>query len=139
LRVEKKIDPVTGDETKRESLLFPRYHQLQVVEALVGSAKVEGPGHRYLAQHSAGSGKTNSIAWTAHRLSTLHHDNGDKVFVSVIVVTDRTVLDSQLSEAIYQIEHKQGMVVPIKDSKGSDSKSKQLTKALTEGAPIITV
>jgi type I restriction enzyme, R subunit len=139
LSVEKKIDPVTKDETKRESLLFPRYHQLQVVEAMVGSAKVEGPGNRYLAQHSAGSGKTNSIAWTAHRLSTLHHDNGDKVFDSVIVVTDRTVLDSQLSEAIYQIEHKQGMVVPIKDSKNSESKSKQLTKALTQGAPIITV
>ena len=97
-----------------------------------------GPGHRYLIQHSAGSGKTNSIAWTAHQLSTLHRPDGAKAFDSVIVVTDRTVLDSQLQDAIKQIDAKSGVVVAI-DAAGSGSKSERLAAALTAKAPIIVV
>lgn len=135
---DKRTDPVTGDVTVSQSLLFPRYHQWESVTQLVATAREEGPGHRYLIQHSAGSGKTNSIAWTAHQLSTLHSASGAKVFDSVIVVTDRTVLDDQLQEAIYQIDHKSGVVVPITRG-GNDSKSTALTKALTDRAQIIIV
>jgi type I restriction enzyme R subunit len=134
----KETDAVTGEVTSHQSLLFPRFHQWESVTSLVSTAKVEGPGHRYLIQHSAGSGKTNSIAWTAHQLSSLHTDAGAKVFDSVIVVTDRTVLDDQLHDAIYQIDHKSGVVVPITKG-GSDSKSAALTKALTDRAQIIIV
>lgn len=134
----KDTDPVTGSVTVQQSLLFPRFHQWESVTSLVQAAREEGPGHRYLVQHSAGSGKTNSIAWTAHQLSSLHNDAGKKVFDSVIVVTDRTVLDDQLQDAIYQIDHKSGVVVPITRG-GSDSKSAALTKALTDRAQIIIV
>lgn len=138
LQAEKTADPVTGDVTKKETLLFPRYHQWESVTELVAAARSEGPGHRYLIQHSAGSGKTNSIAWTAHQLSTLHRPDGSKVFDSVIVVTDRTVLDSQLQEAIKQIDAKTGVVIGI-DGKASGSKSKQLSDALSSGKQIIVV
>ncbi|HEY8588725.1 MAG TPA: type I restriction endonuclease, partial [Naasia sp.] len=114
----KETNPVTGEVTVRQSLLFPRFHQWESVTGLVAAARTEGPGHRYLIQHSAGSGKTNSIAWTAHQLSSLHDDVGKKVFDSVIVVTDRTVLDDQLQSAIYQIDHKLGVVVPITRGSG---------------------
>ncbi|CAN5290392.1 DEAD/DEAH box helicase family protein [soil metagenome] len=134
----KETDPVTGEVTQRESLLFPRFHQWESVTQLVAAAREEGPGHKYLIQHSAGSGKTNSIAWTAHQLSTLHDDSGAKVFDSVIVVTDRTVLDDQLQDAIYQIDHKSGVVVPITRGSG-ESKATLLTKALAGGAQIIIV
>jgi len=137
LQVDKSVDPVTGDVVKRESLLFPRYHQWESVTQLVATAKTEGPGHRYLIQHSAGSGKTNSIAWTAHQLSTLHNDDGSKVFDSVIVVTDRTVLDSQLQDAIKQIDAKTGVVAGIES--GGGSKSAALAAALKTGTQIIVV
>ncbi len=94
-----------GRKTKKESLIFPRYHQWDLVRKLIQGSRDEGPGHKYLAQHSAGSGKSNSIAWTAHQLSSLYNDAGEKVFHSVIVVTDRTVLDAQLQDTIYQFEH----------------------------------
>lgn len=137
LQLEKSIDPVTGVAVKRESLLFPRFHQWESVTHLVSSARGEGPGYRYLIQHSAGSGKTNSIAWTAHQLSTLHRDDGSKVFDSVIVVTDRTVLDSQLQDAIKQIDAKTGVVVGIDNSGGS--KSTALAAALAASTQIIVV
>ncbi|GAA1495327.1 type I restriction endonuclease subunit R [Paeniglutamicibacter kerguelensis] len=137
LQVSDKTDPVTGERDLRKSLLFPRYHQWDVVNQLIETARSEGPGHRYLIQHSAGSGKTNSIAWTAHQLSSLHGAGNEKLFDSVIVVTDRTVLDSQLQDAIYQIEHKSGVVVPIRGNAGS--KSAELTAALTARTPIIIV
>ncbi len=137
LEVSKNIDPVTNLQIKRESLLFPRYHQWESVTQLVRAARREGAGHRYLIQHSAGSGKTNSIAWTAHQLSTLHQPSGEKVFDSVIVVTDRTVLDSQLQSAIKQIDAKSGVVVGIESM--SESKSKQLAAAVASKAPIIVV
>lgn len=136
-RVEVEIDPDTGKKTRTPKLIFPRYHQWRAVTRLLEAAAAEGPGHRYLIQHSAGSGKTNSISWLAHQLSGLHA--GDrKVFDTVIVVTDRTVLDAQLSEAIRQIDHQQGLVVAITRD-GGESKSAELTRALTEGAPIVIV
>lgn len=93
-----------------------------------------GPGQSYLIQHSAGSGKSNSIAWLAHRLASLHDEQDGKVFDAVIVVTDRTVLDAQLQETIYQFEHKQGVVVRVKDT---GVKTEQLVEALLTQAPII--
>ena len=95
----KEVEDWKGLKSKKEALIFPRYHQWDLVRSLLNATRMEGPGHKYLAQHSAGSGKSNSIAWTAHQLSSLYDDNGKKVFRSVIVVTDRTVLDSQLQDA----------------------------------------
>lgn len=137
LKVSDKTNPVTGEREIRKSLLFPRYHQWDVVNQLIETARTEGPGHRYLVQHSAGSGKTNSIAWTAHQLSALHDASDEKIFDSVIVVTDRTVLDSQLQDAIYQIEHKSGVVLPVRGNSGS--KSAELTEALIARRAIIVV
>jgi type I restriction enzyme R subunit len=137
LVITESMDPVTGKKTKSESLLFPRYHQWRAVTKLVETTKLEGAGKKYLIQHSAGSGKTNSIAWTAHQLSTLHDDSGTKVFDSVIVVTDRTVLDSQLQDAIKQIDAKSGVVTAISNKEGS--KSAQLENALKANSPIIVV
>src|SRR5699024_4332935 len=90
---EKKITTRRGVKRhKKETLIFPRYHQLDVVRKLVASAREKGAGHNYLVQHSAGSGKSNSIAWLAHRLSSLHDAADEKVFDSVVVITDRRVL-----------------------------------------------
>jgi type I restriction enzyme R subunit len=117
--------------TVKETMIFPRYHQLDAVRELVKNTKQNGAGHNYLIQHSAGSGKSNSIAWLAHRLSSLHNDNDEKVFDSVIVITDRRVLDQQLQNTIYQFEHKQGVVQKI------DENTQQLAKALSGGVPVI--
>jgi len=115
----------------KETLIFPRYHQLDSVRQLVAHAREHGPGRNYLVQHSAGSGKSNSIAWLAHRLSNLHDAKDRKIFASVIVVTDRRVLDQQLQNTIYQFDHKQGVVQKI------DEDTRQLVQALAEGTPII--
>lgn len=128
-----------GRKTKKETLIFPRYHQWDLVRSLVQASRVEGPGHKYLAQHSAGSGKSNSIAWTAHQLSSLYNDAGEKVFHSVIVVTDRTVLDDQLQDTIYQFEHADGVVEKINRDTGQGSKSEKLAAALERAQPIIVV
>ena len=115
----------------KESMIFPRYHQLNAVRSLINHAKAHGSGHNYLVKHSAGSGKSNSIAWLAHRLSTLHDEQDCKIFDSVVVITDRRVLDQQLQKTIYQFEHKQGVVEKI------DEDTRQLVKALSSGTPII--
>jgi len=115
----------------KETMIFPRYHQLDVVRDLVANSRQKGAGHNYLIQHSAGSGKSNSIAWLAHRLSCLHNEHDEKVFDSVIVITDRRVLDQQLQDTIYQFEHKQGVVQKI------DENTQQLAKALSGNVPII--
>lgn len=129
---ERMIDTPTGKRTvKREAMIFPRYHQLDAVRKLVGHARAHGSGRNYLVQHSAGSGKSNSIAWLAHRLASLHDANDGKVFDSVIVITDRRVLDQQLQNTIYQFEHKTGVVEKI------DENTQQLAKALAGGTPII--
>lgn len=141
LETKSERDPDTGQETKKTTLVFPRYHQWEAVSSLIAAAREEGPGHRYLIQHSAGSGKTNSIAWTTHQLSNLHDDAGDPVFDGVIVITDRTVLDNQLQEAITQIDHKSGVVETINkdlaNEGGHTSKSGQLAAALLAGRRII--
>ena len=127
----KEVDGPDGRPVTKESLIFPRFHQLDAVLRLVKTAAEEGAGQTYLIQHSAGSGKSNSIAWAAHRLSSLHDAKDEKVFSSVIVITDRKVLDRQLQETISQFEHKTGVVRKI------DQDSQQLADALNAGAPII--
>lgn len=138
LQIEEKED-WEGRKYKKETLIFPRYHQWDVVNKLVEAARSEGPGHKYLIQHSAGSGKSNSIAWVAHQLSSLTLDSGAKQFDSVIIVTDRTVLDDQLQETIYQFEHTDGVVGRINRKEGDGSKSEKLAAALEASQPIIIV
>ncbi len=128
-----------GRKTKKETLIFPRFHQWDLVTQLVRASREEGPGHRYLAQHSAGSGKSNSIAWTAHQLSSLYDEQGEKVFHSVIVVTDRTVLDDQLQDTISQFEHADGVVGRINRDEGQGSKAEKLAYALGHSQPIVIV
>ncbi|MEO9322279.1 type I restriction endonuclease [Nocardioides sp. C4-1] len=143
VEVKDDVDPITGAKSKKTTLLFPRFHQWELVTNLLATVKVEGPGHRYLGQHSAGSGKTNSISWTAHGLSTLHDDQNEKVFDSVIVVTDRNVLDDQLQTAIKQIEGTDGTVAKINIEEahnlGQTSKSGLLAQQLLSGKLIIIV
>ncbi|MCY4433903.1 MAG: type I restriction endonuclease, partial [bacterium] len=133
--IERRDEKVYGESgartVRRETLVFPRYHQLDAVHSLVETAQAEGSGNNYLIQHSAGSGKTNSISWLSHRLASLHTEADDKVFDCVLVITDRRVLDRQLQDAIYQIEHKQGVVQAI------DEDSKQLAQALVDGTKIV--
>ena len=138
LHIEEK-EAWDGLKTKKESLIFPRYHQWNVVNKLVAAARTEGTGHKYLIQHSAGSGKSNSIAWVAHQLSTLFDNQGEKLFHSVIVVTDRTVLDDQLQDTIYQFEHADGVVGRINNKEGDGTKSEKLAGALETSQPIIIV
>jgi type I restriction enzyme R subunit len=129
---ERQIRTDKGVKTvRKESMIFPRYHQLKVVRKLVTHTRSKGSGHNYLIQHSAGSGKSNSIAWLAHHLAGLHDDKDQKVFDTVIVITDRLVLDQQLQDAIYQFEHKKGVVEKI------DEDTQQLAKALADRVPIV--
>lgn len=140
LHLDKKTsEGFDGTLTTKETMIFPRYHQWDVVNQLIETTRAEGPGQRYLIQHSAGSGKSNSIAWTAHQLASLYDGDGQRLFSSVIVVTDRTVLDSQLQNTIYQFEHAQGVVRPISRDIGNQSKSEQLAEALAEQTRIIIV
>lgn len=140
LHLDKKTsEGFDGTLVTKETMIFPRYHQWEVVNKLVNTTRAEGPGKRYLIQHSAGSGKSNSIAWTAHQLASLYDGAGQRLFNSVIVVTDRTVLDSQLQNTIYQFEHAQGVVKPISRDVGNQSKSEQLAEALAEQTRIIIV
>lgn len=119
-------------EDKRR-LIFPRYHQMDVVRKLIGHVSKHGAGHNYLIQHSAGSGKSNSIAWTAYRLASLHDKDNNAIFASVIVVTDRTILDAQLQETINGFDHTLGAVETIDETKTS----KNLRDAINNGARII--
>ncbi|MBK1699437.1 type I restriction endonuclease subunit R [Thiococcus pfennigii] len=129
---EKQVKTDKGVRTvRKETMIFPRYHQLDAVRRLVAHAKAHGSGRNYLIQHSAGSGKSNSIAWLAHRLASLHDAQDEKVFHSVVVVTDRRVLDQQLQATIYQFEHKTGVVEKI------DEDTQQLARALSQGTPIV--
>jgi type I restriction enzyme, R subunit len=132
-RDERKVDDGKGGTRREvtETLVFPRYHQLDAVRRLVAAARHEGAGRNYLVQHSAGSGKTNSISWLAHRLASLHTTADYKVFDCVVVITDRRVLDQQLQDAIYQIEHARGVVKAIDDD------SRQLAEALIDGTKIV--
>jgi type I restriction enzyme R subunit len=138
LQIEEK-ESWDGRKYRKETMIFPRYHQWDVVNKLIAAARSEGPGNKYLIQHSAGSGKSNSIAWTAHQLSSLHTAEGNKLFDSVIIVTDRNVLDAQLQDTIYQFEHVDGVVGRINRDEGEGSKSEKLADALTHSQPIIIV
>ncbi|MFP4846664.1 type I restriction endonuclease subunit R [Winogradskyella sp. PE311] len=122
---------IDGKTFKKEKMIFPRYHQLDVVRDITKNVKENGVGKNYLVQHSAGSGKSNSIAWLSYRLSSLHNAQDERIFDSVIVVTDRRVLDQQLQNTIYQFEHKTGVVQKI------DKDSTQLASALNSGLHII--
>ena len=130
LHLQLEKDEKTG-EVKEERMIFPRYHQLDVVTKLLRDVRENGSGHNYLIQHSAGSGKSNSIAWLAHRLSGLHDDHDAKIFQSVIIVTDRRVLDSQLQNTVYQFDHVDGVVQKI------DKNAQQLKEAIEAGTGII--
>jgi type I restriction enzyme R subunit len=138
LQIEEK-ESWEGRKYKKETLIFPRYHQWDVVSKLVNAARTEGPGNKYLIQHSAGSGKSNSIAWSAHQLSSIHNAEGNKLFDSIIVVTDRTVLDDQLQETISQFTSVEGVVGRINRNEGDGSKSEKLASALEGSQPIIIV
>jgi type I restriction enzyme R subunit len=129
---EVDVEDDDGKKTGERVLLFPRYHQLDSVRRLVTASRDLGTGHRYLIQHSAGSGKSNSISWLAHQLSVLHDKNDDLIFDSVIVITDRRILDRQLRSTVLAFEQKTGIVQPITES------SKQLKAALESGKKIIT-
>lgn len=129
--VEKKNDT--------ERIIFPRYHQWQAVNKLVETITEEGPGQRYLIQHSTGSGKTSSISWTCHELIRLRRADGTKYFDSVIVVTDRRILDTQLQNAIKQIDHQLGTVEAIDRKSSGGTKSKRLAEALKANVPVIIV
>lgn len=120
-----------GVKKTKETMIFPRFHQMEVVRNITSDARAKGAGHNYLIQHSAGSGKSNSIAWLSYRLSSLHDAADERIFHSVIVITDRKVLDSQLQRTIYQFEHKEGVVQKI------DKNSQQLADAITGGSNII--
>ena len=131
LQIEEK--KLGNKRIRKETMIFPRYQQLDCVRKLVADARKKGTGTNYLVQHSAGSGKSNSIAWLAHRLASLYNEKDEKVFDSVVVVTDRVVLDQQLQNTIYQFEHKQGVVVKIAGS----SKAAQLSEAIENTKPIV--
>jgi type I restriction enzyme R subunit len=128
---EEKEDK-NGKKRKEEKLIFPRYHQLETVKNIVVDAQKNGPGKNYLIQHSAGSGKSNTIAWTAHRLAELHNDEGKNIFDGVIVVTDRRVLDRQLSNTVDSFSQITGLVKHIENG------GKELKESLESGIKIIT-
>jgi len=130
LSVEEKTSD-QGKKIRKETLIFPRYHQLEAVRSLLAAVAREGVGHNYLVESSAGSGKSNTIGWLSHRLSNLHDDQDQRLFDSVIVITDRLVLDRQLQDTIYQFDHRQGVVQKI------DEDSRQLAEALQSSVPII--
>ena len=147
LQVEEK-EQLDGSIVKKETLIFPRYHQWSAVSTLLNTVEQEGTGEKYLIQHSAGSGKSNSIAWLSHQLASLHYYSdhevlkkqiGDKVFDSVIVITDRTVLDSQLQDTIYQFDHNEGMIARVNREEAQGSKSSQLAGELKASTSIIIV
>lgn len=138
LQIEEK-ETADGRKYKKESMIFPRYHQWDVVNKVLASTREEGAEQKYLIQHSAGSGKSNSIAWLAHQLASLYDANNKHQFDSVIVITDRAVLDSQLQDTVYQFEHAEGVVGRINREEGEGSKSEQLAAALEKAQPIIIV
>jgi type I restriction enzyme R subunit len=132
---EEKTIYKNGVETKKKTtkLIFPRYHQLDVVTKLVNDVKENGSGKNYLIQHSAGSGKSNSIAWLAYELAELHDKNDNPIFTSIIIINDRTVLDQQTQNTIYGFDHVKGMVEMIDENKHS----KDLKQAINDGKKII--
>lgn len=130
---EVKTEKKDGKNVTKKRLIFPRFHQLDVVRKLIADVRENGSGNNYLIQNSAGSGKSNSIAWTAYRLASLHNDTNEPVFTSVVIVTDRRNLDAQLQETITGFDHMFGSVCAIDEKKSS----KDLRDALNAGKRII--
>ncbi|MFJ8804546.1 type I restriction endonuclease subunit R [Streptomyces sp. NPDC102490] len=142
LRKDEDEDPATGKIKRTTTLLFPRYHQWRAVRRIVDEVRVGGPGRRYLIEHSAGSGKTNTIAWTAHRLARLHDGNNRKVFDKVLIVSDRKILDRQLQDAVSQVDDSGDSVAVIDSAavrRAGGSKSRALLDALTGPALVVVV
>ena len=131
--VKEKETDSNGKTVTKEKLIFPRYHQYDVVKKIISDVREYRPGKNYLIQHSAGSGKSNSIAWTAYRLASLHDDDNNSLYDSVIVVTNRVVLDGQLQDTINSFEHKLGLVEAIDERKNS----KSLAEAINDKKRII--
>ena len=127
-----EVEDDKGKRTGQRILIFPRYHQLVAVRGLVTDARSNGPGRNYLIEHSAGSGKSNSIAWLSHRLAGLHDRNDKRVFDGIIVITDRRVLDRQLQKTVTSFEQVRGVVTTI-----SGKKAENLAGALEGGSQII--
>lgn len=130
---EVKTEKKENKTVTKKRLIFPRYHQLDVVRKLIADVRENGSGTNYLIQHSAGSGKSNSIAWTAYRLASLHNDENEPVFTFVVIVTDRRNLDAQLQETVMGFDHTLGSVCTI----GENKNSKDLRDALNAGKRII--
>lgn len=130
---KEKKDDITGKTIKSESLIFPRYHQLDVIRKLLDDVRENRTSQNYLIQHSAGSGKTNSIAWLAHRLASLHDSENKIIFDNIVIITDRVVVDRQLQKAIMSLEHKAGLI-RVMDDKCS---SEDLARALNGNTKII--
>lgn len=133
VEVSEKENPKTGKVTKKETLIFPRYHQLDCVRKILEDVKINETSQNYLIQHSAGSGKTNEIAWLAHRLASLHTDDNRNIFDNIIIVTDRIVVDRQLQDAVKRIDHQNGMIKVMDDK----CTSQDLKKALEGNTKII--
>lgn len=133
ISLEVKAEKKDGKNVTKRRLIFPRFHQLDVVRKLVADVRENGSGRNYLIQHSAGSGKSNSIAWTAYRLASLHNAENEPIFTSVVIVTDRRNLDAQLQETITGFDHTLGSVCAIDEKKSS----KDLRDALNGGKRII--
>ena len=131
LLIQNYLHAERDEKTGKEKFIFPRFHQLMAVRKLLAHAKANGSGHNYLIQHSAGSGKSNSIAWLAHQLANLCGADGQPVFDSIVVITDRLILDKQLQDTIKQFEKIKGVVTKI------DRNTQQLVRALKRGDKII--
>lgn len=130
---KEETDELTGKKKIKENIIFPRYHQLDVVRKLLKNVQENGTSQNYLIQHSAGSGKTNSIAWLAHRLASLHNAENEIIFDNIVIVTDRVVVDRQLQSAILGMEHKTGLIRVM----GERSTSADLAAALKGNTKII--
>lgn len=119
VETKEKVDDKTGKIKRSENLIFPRYHQLDVIRKVLADVRENRTAQNYLIQHSAGSGKTNSIAWLAHRLTSLHDEENKIIFDNIIIVTDRVVVDRQLQKAIMGMEHKAGLIRVMDDNHAS--------------------
>lgn len=133
IETKESKDELTGKAKHSEKVIFPRYHQLDVIRKLLADVRENGSSQNYLIQHSAGSGKTNSIAWLAHRLSSLHDANNKIIFDNIVIVTDRVVVDRQLQKAIMGLEHKAGLIRVMDD----ECNSADLAIALNSNTKII--
>ena len=121
LQKEVKKNPDTGKRERKETLIFPRYHQFNAVRKIIDDVTINGTSKNYLIEHSAGSGKTNTIAWLAHRLASLHNTEEKVIFDTICIITDRIVVDRQLQDAVLALEHKAGIIKVMDDTCNSEN------------------